>query len=69
MSVGAATLQPGVEHSYDLGVQLADRALYDAKERGRDGWVVRGRQPRQTRARVSAPPSCFAGEHGVKLAS
>jgi diguanylate cyclase (GGDEF)-like protein len=38
VSVGAATLQPSAEHSYDLGVQLADRALYEAKERGRDGW-------------------------------
>jgi len=35
-SVGAATVQPGSQYSHDLAVQLADRALYAAKERGRD---------------------------------
>lgn len=37
-SVGTATLDPGSEYSHDLAVQLADRALYTAKETGRDGW-------------------------------
>lgn len=39
VSVGAATLEPAAEFSYDHAVQLADRALYDAKGRGRDGWA------------------------------
>lgn len=39
VSVGAATLEPGNEYSHDLAVQLADRALYAAKERGRDSWA------------------------------
>jgi diguanylate cyclase (GGDEF)-like protein len=38
VSVGVATLEPGTEYSHDLAVQLADRALYAAKERGRNGW-------------------------------
>ncbi|HVY79723.1 MAG TPA: GGDEF domain-containing protein [Steroidobacteraceae bacterium] len=39
-SVGAATLQPGDDGcSHDLAVQMADRALYAAKEYGRDGWA------------------------------
>jgi diguanylate cyclase (GGDEF)-like protein len=38
-SVGAATLDPGSDYSHDLAVQMADRALYAAKERGRDGWA------------------------------
>jgi diguanylate cyclase (GGDEF)-like protein len=38
-SVGAATLEPGSEYSHDIAVQLADRALYTAKETGRDGWA------------------------------
>jgi diguanylate cyclase (GGDEF)-like protein len=38
-SVGAATLEPGSECSHDIAVQLADRALYTAKETGRDGWA------------------------------
>jgi diguanylate cyclase (GGDEF)-like protein len=37
-SVGTATLDPGADYSHDLAVQLADRALYTAKETGRDGW-------------------------------
>jgi diguanylate cyclase (GGDEF)-like protein len=37
-SVGAATLGPGSDYSHDLAVQMADRALYSAKECGRDGW-------------------------------
>jgi diguanylate cyclase (GGDEF)-like protein len=37
-SVGTATLDPGSEYSHDIAVQLADRALYTAKETGRDGW-------------------------------
>jgi diguanylate cyclase (GGDEF)-like protein len=38
-SVGTATLDPGSEYSHDIAVQLADRALYTAKETGRDGWA------------------------------
>src|SRR5689334_4103590 len=38
-SVGAATVDPVSEYSHDLAVQLADRALYTAKETGRDGWA------------------------------
>ncbi|HEU4624885.1 MAG TPA: diguanylate cyclase [Steroidobacteraceae bacterium] len=39
-SVGAATLQPGDDgYSHDLAVQMADRALYAAKEYGRDAWA------------------------------
>jgi diguanylate cyclase (GGDEF)-like protein len=38
-SVGAATLSPGSEFSHDLAVQMADRALYAAKEYGRDSWA------------------------------
>jgi diguanylate cyclase (GGDEF)-like protein len=38
-SVGAATLDPGSDYSHDVAVQLADRALYMAKETGRDGWA------------------------------
>jgi diguanylate cyclase (GGDEF)-like protein len=38
-SVGTATLDPGSDYSHDLAVQLADRALYSAKETGRDGWA------------------------------
>ena len=38
-SVGTATLHPGSEYSHDIAVQLADRALYTAKETGRDGWA------------------------------
>jgi diguanylate cyclase (GGDEF)-like protein len=37
-SVGAATLGPGSDYSHDLAVQMADRALYAAKECGRDRW-------------------------------
>jgi diguanylate cyclase (GGDEF)-like protein len=38
VSVGVATLEPSEPYSHDLAVQYADRALYRAKERGRDGW-------------------------------
>ena len=38
-SVGAATVDPVSEYSHDLVIQLADRALYTAKETGRDGWA------------------------------
>jgi diguanylate cyclase (GGDEF)-like protein len=38
-SVGAATLTSGSEFSHDLAVQMADRALYAAKEYGRDSWA------------------------------
>jgi diguanylate cyclase (GGDEF)-like protein len=38
-SVGTATVDPVSEYSQDLAVQLADRALYAAKGRGRDGWA------------------------------
>jgi diguanylate cyclase (GGDEF) domain len=44
VSIGAATLEPDSPLSFaheaqDVGVQLADRALYLAKARGRNGWV------------------------------
>jgi len=38
-SVGTATVDPFSECSHDLAIQLADRALYTAKETGRDGWA------------------------------
>jgi diguanylate cyclase (GGDEF)-like protein len=38
-SVGTATVDPVSEYSHDLAIQLADRALYAAKEMGRDSWV------------------------------
>jgi diguanylate cyclase (GGDEF)-like protein len=38
-SVGTATVEPVNECSHDLAIQLADRALYTAKETGRDGWA------------------------------
>jgi diguanylate cyclase (GGDEF)-like protein len=38
-SVGTATLDAASEQSHDIAVQLADRALYMAKETGRDGWA------------------------------
>lgn len=43
VSVGAATLEPAEEFSYDHAVQLADRAMYEAKARGRDGWTFHDR--------------------------
>lgn len=39
VSVGASTLGPGSGYAHDAAVQLADRALYAAKESGRDGWA------------------------------
>jgi len=39
VSVGVATLEPGAHYSHDLAVQLADRALYAAKDGGRDRWL------------------------------
>jgi diguanylate cyclase (GGDEF)-like protein len=68
VSVGAATLQPGVGHSYDLGVQLADRALYDAKGRGRDGWVFEEMSPAHADGGFRTG-ELFQGTDGVKLAS
>jgi diguanylate cyclase (GGDEF)-like protein len=38
-SVGTATVDPFSEYAHDLAVQLADKALYSAKETGRDGWA------------------------------
>ena len=38
-SVGTATCDPASEYSHDVAVQLADRALYTAKDTGRDGWA------------------------------
>ncbi len=38
-SVGTATVDPFSEFAHDLAVQLADKALYSAKETGRDGWA------------------------------
>jgi diguanylate cyclase (GGDEF)-like protein len=68
VSVGAATLLPGSEHTYDHVVQLADRALYDAKERGRDGWSFHDAS--QLRADGNfRTGELFEGTHGVKLAS
>jgi diguanylate cyclase (GGDEF)-like protein len=37
VSVGAATVEPGADYTHEFAVQLADRALYAAKGRGRDG--------------------------------
>jgi PleD family two-component response regulator len=37
VSVGAATVEPGTDYTHEFAVQLADRALYAAKGRGRDG--------------------------------
>jgi diguanylate cyclase (GGDEF)-like protein len=36
VSVGAATVEPGSDYTHEFAVQLADRALYAAKGRGRD---------------------------------
>jgi diguanylate cyclase (GGDEF)-like protein len=36
VSVGAATVEPGADYTHEFAVQLADRALYAAKGRGRD---------------------------------
>ncbi len=68
VSVGAATLLPGVEHTYDLGVQLADRALYDAKERGRDGWAFYDATHLNPDGSFRTG-ELFDSERGVKLAS
>jgi diguanylate cyclase (GGDEF)-like protein len=38
-SVGTATVDPFSDYAHDLAVQLADKALYSAKETGRDGWA------------------------------
>jgi diguanylate cyclase (GGDEF)-like protein len=68
VSVGAATLRPSAEYSYDLGVQLADRALYEAKERGRDGWTYK--DVSQLHSDHSfRNGELFEPEAGVKLAS
>jgi diguanylate cyclase (GGDEF)-like protein len=39
VSVGATTLETVKEPAQELAVHLADRGLYLAKERGRDGWA------------------------------
>lgn len=68
VSVGAATLMPGSEHTYDHVVQLADRALYEAKERGRDGWSFHD----ATHLRPDGTfrtGELFEADRGVKLAS
>jgi diguanylate cyclase (GGDEF)-like protein len=68
VSVGAATLMPGSEHTYDHVVQLADRALYEAKERGRDGWSFHD----ATNLRPDGSfrtGELFDSTQGVKLAS
>jgi diguanylate cyclase (GGDEF)-like protein len=39
VSVGATTLESTQDLSQELAVQLADRGLYIAKERGRDCWM------------------------------
>jgi diguanylate cyclase (GGDEF)-like protein len=61
-SVGAATLEPGSEYVHDIAVQMADRALYAAKERGRDGWTFFD-------ASVAAPRAATVPEELLKTAS
>ncbi|MEJ1964298.1 MAG: diguanylate cyclase [Gammaproteobacteria bacterium] len=38
-SVGIASVDPFSGYAHDLAVQLADKALYSAKETGRDSWA------------------------------
>ena len=39
-SVGVATMSPERDSSHDLVVRIADRALYIAKEQGRNRYAV-----------------------------
>ncbi len=54
VSVGAATLEPGKDLAHDVAVQLADRALYAAKARGRDGWAFWDERLARTSDEVAA---------------
>jgi diguanylate cyclase (GGDEF)-like protein len=62
-SVGTAMVDPSSEYSQDLAVQRADRALYAAKETGRDGWVF------HDPAAASAPLSPASVDSLLKTAS
>lgn len=47
VSIGLATVpEPGIDSAYDL-VNAADRALYEAKERGRDSIVSFSRRKKE----------------------
>jgi len=40
ISIGVVTVEPGLDSSYDFAVRIADRALYSAKNEGRDRYVA-----------------------------
>jgi diguanylate cyclase (GGDEF)-like protein len=65
-SVGTATVDPFSEYAHDLAVHLADKALYQAKETGRDGWA----SCYETAAAVQlSPASASAADALLKTAS